>query len=261
MAKSANTSTKIIQSVDRALEILDCFDENETELSLAAICNRLLLNKSTALGIINTLIKRKYLDKNLNTGHYRLGSAFIGKHAMMVTAHGNQLIKVGNVHIRRLSIKYSIDTFLYGYMNNVLYLADRVTPDNANLPHIQITAYRMAMHAAASGKLILSQYNDMQLAHFFATSELTPFTNRTNTDKSLVMKDLLEIKERGYAIERDEMDIGVSAFAVPIMDGSGILRATISGAGGTDTMDHIEESLICDLKKSAREIADAVFAW
>lgn len=261
MAKSANTSTRIIQSVDRALEILDCFDENETELSLAAICNRLLLNKSTALGIINTLIKRHYLDKNLNTGHYRLGSAFIGKHAMMVTAHGNQLIKVGNVHIRRISIKYDIDTFLYGYTNNVLYLADRVTPEDKNQPHIEITAYRMAMHAAASGKLILAQYNDLQLAHFFATAELVPFTKRTNTDKSLIMKDIMEIKERGYAIERDEMDIGVSAFAVPIIDGSGILRATISGAGATETMNRIEDALINDLKKSAREIADALYAW
>ena len=261
MAKSANTSMRIIQSVDRALEILDCFDDNETELSLAAICSRLSLNKSTALGIINTLIKRKYLDKNLNTGHYRLGSAFIGKHAMMVTAHGNQLIKVGNVHIRRISIKYGIDTFLYGYMNNVLYLADRVTPENANLPHIQITAYRMAMHAAASGKLILSQYDDIQLAHFFAGTELVPFTKFTHTDSTVVMKDLMEIKKRGYAAERDEMDIGVSAFAVPIMDGSGVLRATISGAATTEIMNKIEDSLIHDLKMSAQEIANAVYAW
>ena len=75
------------------------------------------------------------------------------------------------------------------------------------------------------------------------------------------MKDLMEIKKRGYAAERDEMDIGVSAFAVPIMDGSGVLRATISGAATTEIMNKIEDSLIHDLKMSAQEIANAVYAW
>lgn len=261
MAKSANTSLRIIQSVDRALEILDCFNENETELSLAAICDRLSLNKSTALGLINTLIRRQYLDKNLKTGRYRLGAAFTGKHGMIVTAHGNQLIKVGNVHIRRLSVKYGIETFLYGYTNHVLYLADRITPNDDKLPHILITAYRMAMHAAASGKLVLAQYNDLQLANFFETSELVTFTKYTHTDKNQIIRDLLDIRERGYSIERDEMDIGVSAFAVPINDANGILRATISGAGSTEVMNRIEESFVNDLKKSAHEIADNVFAW
>ena len=119
----------------------------------------------------------------------------------------------------------------------------------------------MAMHAAASGKLVLAQYNDLQLANFFATSELVTFTKYTHTDKNQIMRDLLDIRERGYSIERDEMDIGVSAFAVPINDANGILRATISGAGSTEVMNRIEESFVNDLKKSAHEIADNVFAW
>ena len=68
MARKANTSTRVIQSVDRAVEIINCFNEKETELSLAKICDRLSLNKSTALGIINTLINRNFMAKNLDTG-------------------------------------------------------------------------------------------------------------------------------------------------------------------------------------------------
>ena len=69
MAQEGNI---VIQSVDRAIQIIRCFEDNE-ELGVTEISRMIGLHKSTAFGLISTLEANKLLEKNDNTGKYRLG--------------------------------------------------------------------------------------------------------------------------------------------------------------------------------------------
>ena len=62
-----------VQAIERALDILDCFDFNNRALSLTEICERTGLNKSTALRLTSNLLARKYLNLDSTTGLYSLG--------------------------------------------------------------------------------------------------------------------------------------------------------------------------------------------
>ena len=74
------TSTgKIIQSVQRAIDILNCFDDLNTALTLGQISERLALNKSTVHGILNTLHCNDFV-RQIPTGQYMLGPAMLGRH-------------------------------------------------------------------------------------------------------------------------------------------------------------------------------------
>ena len=63
MKKYASKSN-LIQSIQRAIDILDCFDNNNPELSLAEITKKVNLHKSTVYGIVNTLYFNDYLTKD-----------------------------------------------------------------------------------------------------------------------------------------------------------------------------------------------------
>ena len=68
-------SGRSIQSVQRAIDIINCFEDNESELTLAQISAALNLNKSTVHGILNTLYQNDFVRQN-SSGRYMLGGYF-----------------------------------------------------------------------------------------------------------------------------------------------------------------------------------------
>ncbi len=80
----------IIQSIERALRILDLFDENETELKITEISERMGLSKSTVHSLLKTLQLYRYIEQNPENGKYRLGM---------------KLFERGNFVISRLDIR------------------------------------------------------------------------------------------------------------------------------------------------------------
>lgn len=162
--KQPNSSSKIIQSVDRALEILDCYNGGELELPLSSISDRLSLNKATVLGLINTMIARRYMEKNIQTGRYRLGPAFLQKPILGMQARNNRLYDVGSVFIKRLALKHKVNTYLHSYSNYVLTCVDANREDLSVKG--EVTASKMSYHASASGKLVLAQFSDQQLTFY-----------------------------------------------------------------------------------------------
>ncbi len=63
----------IIQSVDRALRILDLFNEHNSEMKITEISRKLDLNKSTTHSLLKTLKEHDYIKQDVNSGKYSLG--------------------------------------------------------------------------------------------------------------------------------------------------------------------------------------------
>ena len=257
MARKANTSTRVIQSVDRAVEIINCFNEKEAELSLAVICDRLSLNKSTALGIINTLINRNFLDKNLKTGKYCLGKELLSKQDLFTSSKNSMMYDIGSVHLKRFIIKHQRSIFLYGFMNNILFLVDLSVMDDMRA-HMRL-AYQLAYHASAPGKLVLTQYTDLQMAKYIQRGVFR-FTEYTKTDPSEIRKELDDIRRQGYAEEYGEVIPVVTSFAVPIFGADGAMYGVVSSSGLSDTMEKPKEEIIADLKQISGIISEKVFS-
>ena len=257
MARKANTSTRVIQSVDRAVEIINCFNEKETELSLAKICDRLSLNKSTALGIINTLINRNFMAKNLDTGKYCLGKDLLSKQDLFTNSKNNMMYEIGSIHVKRFIIKHQRSIFLYGYMNNILFLIDLSVMDDMKI-NMRL-AYQLAYHASSPGKLVLTQYTDLQLEKYFDRG-IFRFTQYTKTDRGQIIEELAKIRKQGYAEEYGEVNPLVTSYAVPIFGADGTMYGVVSTSGMSDMMVEPKNELIADLKRISRVISEKVFS-
>ena len=74
-----NREIRVIQSVQRAIDIIDFFSEHELKLTLPQISARTGLNINTARGLVNTLLANGYLEHIPDGNFYMLGPVFIPK--------------------------------------------------------------------------------------------------------------------------------------------------------------------------------------
>ncbi len=235
--------------------ILNCFDMRRPELSLRQICEEVGLNKSTAVGILNTLLKYNYVMKNPQNGLYMLGQALAHKSAMVSNQLGSKLSVAGLKYMRFITEKYGVTSYLFAYENRMLSCVEMLIPSNSTGAVSTVLGRKMAYHAAASGKVVLAHFGEVELERHLRVNPLFPFTPHTMTKPELVYADIRKTRERGYSAEFDEVDEGVSALAVPIHSGEK-LAGTFSVSSTTAWILENEEALVSELKNGAQLIAN-----
>lgn len=254
--KKVSKTTREVQSVKRALMILDCFDQRRTELSLQMICEELEMNKSTVYGILNTLLKYGYIDKNPKNGRYLLGQALAGKSALVANQPSEKLHRTALKYMKLLTNKYDVTSYLFSYRNSLLTCVEMLLPHNTYYSAVSsILGRKMVYHAAATGKVVLAHLNHLELETYLKKASLIRFTEHTLTEPALVYEDVLRTRRQGYSIEYDEIDQGVGAFAFPIYNMDGSLIGTLSISGTTEQVSEHKESILQDLKDYSRLIS------
>ena len=225
MAKSAKKTSdnqgKTIQSVDRALDILECLClKNSYKLGeLAEVCN---LNKTTAFHILKTFEARGYVEKSYDTQVYKLGWKGFEIFAALYQ----------NIDVKPIIIPY---------MDRIRELTDETVTLNyfakvdryyASIDFIQLESSqslkfsskiggRSPIHCTAAGKVRFLGYSDAMLQEQLENTPFDRYTDRTVTDRELFRKQLDEIRKKGYCIEKEEYLPGICSVAVPMFKYTG----------------------------------------
>lgn len=87
---------------------------------------------------------------------------------------------------------------------------------------------QVPFHCTASGKMYLSTLRDSTLEAVLTSRELEKHTEKTITAPDALRRDLAEIRSRGYSLDDEEFMLSMTAIAVPIIDSTGRLMATLS---------------------------------
>ena len=90
---------------------------------------------------------------------------------------------------------------------------------------------RRPMHCTGLGKAILAFLPPAQQQQFLLGSEFRPYTPHTITDPMTLRRELARIGEQGYALDHEEIILGVHCIAVPILNYAGYAVGAISVAG------------------------------
>ncbi|MDR1192960.1 MAG: IclR family transcriptional regulator [Peptococcaceae bacterium] len=216
---------KMIQSVERAVAILRCFEEQE-ELGVTEIGEMLGLHKSTAFGLIHTLRKEKLLWQNEATGKLRLG-----------------------IELFRLSaaIKLNLKNICEPYLSELL----RITRETVNLvvrdensvvfiekkegPHsVRIctrVGQRLPLYCTAAGKAILAFLRESEIRGYLAQDNFEPFTEHTLRTAGELREQLTRIRAEECAYDMEELEYGLICVAAPILDRQGYAIAGVSVSG------------------------------
>ncbi|MDQ7261223.1 IclR family transcriptional regulator [Paracoccus sp. PS-1] len=116
---------------------------------------------------------------------------------------------------------------------------------------------RVPLHATAAGKLALSQINDGRLERYLKRAELRAYTAQTLTDPDRLREELRQIRQQGYSTDTGEFVPGMIAMAVPVLDRSGQMIATVSFHAPVQRLT-LDEGLkyLPDLRAAAEELAE-----
>jgi len=225
-----------IQSVDRAVHILRLFEDVE-ELGVTEISRRLGLHKSTAFGIVNTLTMNRFLERNQNSGKYKLGMDLfrISSGAQM------GIRKIGAVHVAQL-VEDTGETVNLAVKDDIYVVYVEKKESHHSMRICTTIGQRLPMYCTAMGKAILAHLEQSEVERIFAKSEVTPYTNRTICTKEELLFHLDQIRARGYSLDDEEFEYGLVCVAVPVMNimNEPIAALSVSGPKQRMSAENIE---------------------
>lgn len=242
-----------IQSVDRALTILDILAETKEGYTLAQLSQRMDLPKSTIHGLLSTLRDKDFVRQSKETGKYILGLHLFDLGTKVANSWG--IRDSARPAMRWLSQEFG-ETVHIGCEDNgeVLYM-EKIAADSL-VKIVSDVGARLPMHCSAIGKVLLASKSDAEIKRYIADKGLTPLTGRTITDPDELFEELIKIRKQGYAIDDGEFADGLRCVGAPILDEDGLTRFAISVAGQMkDIYGKRLERLIIETKRAAKEIS------
>lgn len=241
----------LINSIDRALRILDLFTEHTAEYKLTEISQALNLHKSTAHGLLRTLAYHGYISQNPDNGKYRLGMKLVERGNLALNSL--DLRKIADTHLREI-VQILGDTvhlvILDGY--EVVYI-DKVEGEKSILQYSRI-GKRAPLYCTAVGKVLATGIEDSELELIAEKQEFKKLTKNTISSKESFIKEVKLVKEQGYAVDDEELEIGLRCLAVPIFDYKGRVAASISISGSSSRIKKGSEKDIYNLLKEKAAI-------
>ena len=246
----------IIQSVDRALEILSLFSYAKPRWGITELASAMSLPKGTIHNIVSTLDTAGFLQKDQDTRKYSLGPRLFSLGTIMGgTLEINQK---ASAPVHRLVEKTGLMSRVAIWDHDAALLTMEVAPHNYNALSQRIGP-RVAAYCSALGKSLLAYLTGSEIKAYLDRTEFIPFTPKTITRKDALLEELERTRKRSYAINNEEIALGRASLAVPVFGTDHRITGTISQAGNVDQIFGSEmDSLIRGLKATAGEISTSL---
>jgi DNA-binding IclR family transcriptional regulator len=246
----AGDATSTVQSVDRAVSILEILarsgDVGVTELS-----KELGVHKSTAFRLVAALERRDLVEQNVGRGKYRLGPGIL--RLAGASTSRLDLVQESRAVSRALAQRTGETVNLAVLSDGAALYMDQVAGTSALQSHNWV-GQRIPLHATSNGKVLLSGLERSEVVQ--QLQGLPAYTERTITSVDGLLRELDEIRERGYAIAIDELEVGLTAVAAPVRDVHGEVLASISISGPTFRLDEKRVPQIAiDVMTAARDVS------
>ncbi|HLY49838.1 MAG TPA: IclR family transcriptional regulator [Solirubrobacteraceae bacterium] len=245
------TRRATIQSVDRAARILKVLASGPRRLGVSEIADRLGLTRPTVHGLLQTLQAHGFVEQDRDSDKYQLGAGLLQLGNSYLDL--NELRSRSLVHAERLAARADAAVRV-GVMHggNVVVVHHVFRPDST-LQILEVGA-ELPLHASALGKAMLAFAPERAVGDLLA-EPLPRLTSRTLTPAAL-LDELSDVRERGFAREKDEAILGESSVAAPIFDHSGHAVGAIGIVGDTERI--MPRGPVRQLSSAVSEAARAI---
>lgn len=255
--ENQGNSSKFINSVNRALDILEYLFAAGKDVSISQISRDLNMHKSTVYRSLITLQNRGYVAQNPESELYKLGikTFILGTHFEGEAEIENFL----QPYLHRLNEKFgeavnaSVLQRNYDgiYKSVIIAKVSSMQSLNANTKLGSLNE----CYCAAVGKCLLAFSENIDLS-IYEKYPMQRFTNSTITTIPELEKELEKVRKEMYAIDNEEAERQLFCIGTPILkDGVAIAAMSISGPTGRINDEHIQEK-IDYLKELGKEISE-----
>lgn len=249
-----NSTAKTVQSVERALAILDVLAREGSPMKLSSISKQLDLNISTVHRLLNTLMVWGYVEQDPYMGRYRLGikSFEIGNKAL----YSLDIRSVAKAFLKKMVDKSNETANLAILVEGEVVYIDQVETHNI-IKMFASPGTRGPSYCTGSGKALLASLNDYEINRLARGFSFQSYTDKTITNIEDLKKELLQIRQQGYSLDLGEMEEDVRCVAAPILNHEGKTVAAISLSGPRTRMtdQYIHEELIPLVMDTAKQIS------
>jgi DNA-binding IclR family transcriptional regulator len=240
-------------AVERALAMLEAVAQDSDGLSNADISRKLQIPKSSASYILRTLEKRGYLNRDAETGKYRVGLKILSLSRGALS--GIDVREVALPIMRHLMEKTNLTCHLAILDGSDAVYIEKVEPHG----FIKMDTWvgrRMRVHATSVGKALVAYISPERLENILTETGMEKRTAKTIITLPRLLKSLEKVREQGYAVDDEENNIGARCLGAPIFNQNGEIEASLGLSGtinqvNSQTMPRIVEHL----KDAARHIS------
>jgi DNA-binding IclR family transcriptional regulator len=253
MAKKEK-SEYLIQAVSHALDLLEQFYGEVDELGVTELSKRLKLHKNNVFRLLATLESRGYIEQNKVTENYRLGLKTLELGQTFIKQMG--LLRQSKPVLEALVRECNETTYVAILKDFSIIYLDAVETD-MTVRVVPRVGSRLPAYCTAAGKIQIAHMSDEELDNFLPSKELKRYTANTITDRDILKKQLKTISEDGYAVDNEELDIGVRCVSAPIRDYTRriIGAVSISGPSMRFPDERVNNVLIPLVLKAGEEIS------
>ncbi len=212
--KRVRESDRQVDTVAKAMTILNCFSTSEPELSLKVLSEKTGLYKSRIMRLCGTLSSQGFLVKT-SRATYQLGPRvmILGKIYEKTHDFFSQAGPVLDDLVAEIGESAAI--FMREGMRRFCAL-QRIGP--ASLRYSVIEGDPLPLHAGAPGKVLLAWAPEELRRHLLETDKLEKFTERTITEREALERELKTVREQGYALSEGEVVSDAVSMAAPVFD-------------------------------------------
>lgn len=210
-------------SLARGLAVIRAFSDQRRSLTIAQLSHRTGIPRAAVRRCLYTLKQLGYADTDGNTFSLKpkvltLGYSYLSSTPLTVSA----LPFLNNVS-RALNESCSLAVL---DENEVLYVARSAT---SRIMSVSLnTGSRLPAYCTSLGRAILAHLPPEQLDQYFAKVTLKAFTNRTIVSERRLREMLDEVRDKGFALVEEELEVGLRSIAVPVRGASGTVVAALN---------------------------------
>ncbi|MCI1977592.1 MAG: IclR family transcriptional regulator [Liquorilactobacillus nagelii] len=190
----------------KAKQITDFIAVNDSPVSLKELSDNLEITKPTILKILRTLEYCGFVNRNLDTGKYSLGTVYL--------RYGQKVAE--NFDIKELTRPYleklcdeTNETINLGIVEkNKVVLLNKIE-SSRSVKLVSTIGGTMEMYSSAMGKAFLAYYTPEKLTNYLQKNVLKSLTKNTITDPIKLQENLKIIKKNGFSIDDIENQIDI----------------------------------------------------
>ncbi|MGE6994790.1 IclR family transcriptional regulator domain-containing protein [Pseudomonas sp. NPDC047961] len=244
-------------SLARGLAVIHAFQERKRHLTIAQISHRTEIPRAAVRRCLHTLIKLGYATTDGRTYSLlpkvlTLGHAYLSSTPLAVTAQPI-LDRLSD----QLHEACSMAT-LEG--DEVLYVARSATPQRLISVDLSVGS-RLPAYCTSMGRILLAALDDAALDDYLEHANLQIKTSRTLHTPEAIRGSIAEIRQKGWVIIDQELEVGLRSLAVPLKDSAGQVLAALNVGTHASRMtkQELETRFLPVLLEASQELSTRLF--
>jgi IclR family pca regulon transcriptional regulator len=215
--------TDFVSGFARGLKVIEAFGEKTPRLAIADVSKATGLDRATARRCLLTLAELGYAD-------------YDGKFFSLTP----KILRLGHAYLSATPLPQVVQPYLDRLAEEVHQSASASVLDGTEVVYIARASQKRVMsinlmpgsrlpaYCASMGRVLLAALPEEEGMRILGSTNLFAFTPRTKTEPNELLEELSKVRQQGFAIIDQELELGLCSIAVPLKNDRGITVAALN---------------------------------